>query len=178
MHERVHRRGLIDLWEDRMHRLEPAPSTPDPLSLLAVLRLTLGALLVWVFFENLGKGLYSPEGYASLIHYYVDKGTAPAAWKAVMRFMADDVATVAAPAQAVIELGLGILLVVGLATRLVALAAFAWLTSLWVSEWGTAWIWELLVPMVVALCLALGGAGRRFGLDAALARRYPAVPLW
>jgi hypothetical protein len=60
----------------------------------------------------------------------------------------------------------------------VAFAAFAWLTSLWVSEWGTAWIWELLVPMVVAACLALGAGGRRLGLDVILARRYPAVPIW
>jgi uncharacterized membrane protein YphA (DoxX/SURF4 family) len=149
----------------------------DPLLLLAVLRVTLGALFVWVFFENLGKELYTPDGYASLIHYYIDKGTAPAAWKAVMAFMADH-AALAAPGQAVIELGLGILLVAGLATRVVALAAFGWLTSLWVSEWGTAWIWELLVPMVVAACVALGGAGRRLGVDAALARRHPAVPLW
>ncbi len=160
-----------------MNRAEPASPTADPLFLLALLRLTLGVLFVWVFFENLGKGLYTPGGYASLILYYVEKGTAPAAWKAIMRFMAGH-AAVAAPGQALIELGLGILLVVGLATRLVALAAFAWLTSLWVSEWGTAWIWELLVPMVVAACLALGAAGRRLGLDAALARRYPAVPLW
>ena len=160
-----------------MDRSEPTSPTPDPLLLLAVLRLTLGALFVWVFFENLGKDLYTPGGYAGLILYYVDSGSAPAAWKAVMRFMADH-ASLAAPSQAVIELGLGILLVAGLATRVVALAAFAWLTSLWVSEWGTAWIWELLVPMVVAACVALAGAGRRLGLDAALARRYPTVPLW
>src|SRR6266581_9278616 len=142
-----------------MHPAESASSAAEPLLLLAVLRLTLGALFVWVFLENLGKDLYTPGGYASLIRHYVETGTAPAAWKAVMRFMADR-AAVAAPLQAVIELGFGILLVLGLATRLVALAAFAWLTSLWVSEWGTAWIWELL------------------GLDAALARRYPAVPIW
>jgi len=159
-----------------MHAAEPAPSAADSLLLLAVQRLTLGTLFVWVFFENLGKDLYTPGGYASLIRHYVETGTAPAAWKAVMRFMAER-AAVAAPLQAVIELALGILLVLGLATRLVALAAFAWLTSLWVSEWGTAWIWELLVPMVVAACLALGRAGRRFGLDAALARRYPAIPI-
>jgi uncharacterized membrane protein YphA (DoxX/SURF4 family) len=151
-----------------MHPAEPASPAAEPLLLLAVLRLTLGTLFVWVFFENLGKDLYTPDGYASLIRHYVEAGTAPAAWKAVMRFMADR-AAVAAPMQALIELALGVLLVLGLAT---------WLTSLWVSEWGTAWIWELLVPMVVAGCLALGGAGRRLGLDAALARRYPAVPIW
>src|SRR5213078_3100297 len=132
-----------------MQPAEPASSAAEPLLLLAVLRLTLGTLFVWVFFENLEKDLYTPGGYSSLIRHYVETGTAPAAWKAVMRFMADR-AAVAAPLQAVLGLG----------TRLVALAAFAWLTSLWVSEWGTAWIWELLVPMVVAACLALGGAGR------------------
>src|SRR5256886_13464725 len=160
-----------------MHAAEPAPSAAESLLLLAVQRLTLGTLFVYVFFENLGKALYTPGGYASLIRHYVEPGTAPAAWKAVMRFMADR-AAVAAPLQAVIELGFGILLVLGLGTRLVALAAFAWLTSLWVSEWGTPWVWELLVPMVLAPCLALRGAGRRLGLDAALARRYPAVPIW
>ena len=40
-------------------------------------------------------------------------------------------------------------LLLGLLTRPVALVAFLFLTSLWVSEWGTAWIWELLVPVIV-----------------------------
>ena len=31
---------------------------------LAILRLTIGAMFVSVFFENLGKGLYTPAGYA------------------------------------------------------------------------------------------------------------------
>jgi len=41
---------------------------------LAIVRLTIGAMLVWVFFENLGKGLYSPAGYAGLINYYIKQG--------------------------------------------------------------------------------------------------------
>jgi len=169
MHERVH--GVI------MERIEPTSRTPDSLLLLAILRITLGAMFVWVFFENLGKDLYTPSGYAGLIRYYIEKGSAPAAWKAIMGFMADH-AAVAGPVQGATELGFGVFLVAGLATRLVAFAACGFLTSLWVSEWGTAWIWELLVPMVVAACVALGGAGRRLGLDAVLARRFPAVPLW
>src|SRR5947208_3926645 len=104
-----------------MQPAEPPSSAAEPLLLLAVLRLTLGTLFVWVFFENLDKGLYTPGGYASLIRHYVETDTAPAAWKAVMRFMADR-AAVAAPLQGVIELALGILLLLGLATRLVALA--------------------------------------------------------
>ena len=62
--------------------------------------------------------------------------------------------------------------------RPVPLAAFLFLTTLWVSEWGTAWIWELLVPMAVALALVIGSVGRVFGVDALLAKRYPSSVLW
>jgi hypothetical protein len=37
---------------------------------LAIVRLTIGAMFVWVFFENLGKGLYTTAGYTNLINYY------------------------------------------------------------------------------------------------------------
>jgi uncharacterized membrane protein YphA (DoxX/SURF4 family) len=143
----------------------------------AILRVTLGAMFVWVFFENLGKDLYSPENYAGLIQGYINDGHAPDAWKAVMSFMASH-ATVAGPIQAVTEISFGVLLLLGLMTRAIGLMAFGFLTSLWVSEWGTAWIWELLVPMMVALSLVVSGAGRTWGLDAFLARRYPRLPLW
>lgn len=146
-------------------------------TVLALLRATLGVLFVWVFFENLGKGFYSPSGYNELISHYILNGHAPTAWKSVMSFMAAH-ARVAAPMQAFTEITFGVLLLLGLLTRPVALAAFMFLTSLWISEWGTSWIWELLVPMLVALMLALGAAGRRWGIDAVLARKYPRLPLW
>jgi uncharacterized membrane protein YphA (DoxX/SURF4 family) len=154
-----------------------ALSPVDPSAALAMIRLTIGAMFVWVFFENLGKGLYTPTGYADLINDYIANSHAPAAWKSVMSLMAGH-AAVAAPLQGAAELSFGVLLLVGLATRPVALAAFAFLTSLWVSEWGTAWIWELLVPMMSALVVALGAGGRRWGFDAQLSRRYPHLPLW
>ena len=144
---------------------------------LAVARFTIGAMFVWVFFENLGKGLYTPGGYAGLINYYIKQGHAPAAWKAVMTLAAQN-ASMAAPAQAVTEISLGVLLVLGLFTRPAAVVAFAFLTSLWISEWGTAWIWELLVPVLVSLGLAVGRAGRGWGIDALLAQRKPLSPWW
>src|SRR5271155_5422412 len=139
---------------------------------LAIVRVTMGAMLVWVFFENLGKGLYTPAGYAGLINYYIKASHSPAAWKAVMGLAASH-AAMAAPMQAITEIGLGILLVIGLLTRPAAFVAFLYLASLWVSEWGTAWIWELLVPVLASLGLAVGQAGRTWGVDALLARRWP-----
>jgi uncharacterized membrane protein YphA (DoxX/SURF4 family) len=150
---------------------------PQAANGLAIVRVTIGGMLVWVFFENLGKGLYSPAGYASLINYYIKQGHSPAVWKAVMGLAASH-AAMAAPAQAVTEISLGVLLVIGLLTRPVALVAFLYLASLWVSEWGTAWIWELLVPVLASLALTVGRAGRSWGIDAWLAQRQPSSPWW
>ncbi len=144
---------------------------------LAIVRLTIGAEFVWVFFENLGKGLYKPGGYAGLINYYIKQDHAPAAWKAVMALAANH-ASIAAPAQGLMEISLGVLLILGLLTRPAALVAFLFLTSLWVSEWGTSWIWELLVPVLASLGLAVGRAGRTWGIDALLAQRNPSSPWW
>ncbi len=159
--------------------LNNSQEAPQPLARtgLVIVRVTIGAMLVWVFFENLGKGLYTPAGYSGLINYYIQHDHAPAIWKAVMAAAASH-AAMAAPMQAVTEIGLGILLVIGLLTRPAAFVAFLYLGSLWMSEWGTAWIWELLVPVMAALALSVGRAGRTWGVDALLARRRPSSPWW
>jgi len=150
---------------------------PDAANGLALVRVTIGAMFVWVFFENLGKGGYTPAGYAGVINYYIKSSHSPAAWKWVMEQMASHPA-MAAPMQAATEISLGILLVIGLLTRPAAFVAFLFLASLWVSELGTSWIWELLVPVIASLGLAVGRAGRAWGIDALLARRRPASPWW
>jgi len=157
--------------------LFPVLNQPNARTGLALMRLTIGAMLVWVFFENLGKGLYTATGYANLIHYYIQNGSAPALWKSVMASAAAH-ASMAAPLQAATEISLGVLLVVGLFTRPVALVAFAYLTSLWISEWGTGWIWELLVPVMASLAVAVGAAGRTWGVDVFLSRKRPSSLWW
>jgi len=144
---------------------------------LTFLRLGLGSLFIWVFFENLGKGLYSPSGYSGLINYYIEKGHAPQLLKSIMAFMASH-ASLAGPMQGLTEITFGVFLLIGFLTRPVALGAFLFLSTLWIAEWGTAWIWELLMPMIVALVLMIGAAGRKWGIDELLARRYPQSLLW
>jgi len=80
--------------------------------------------------------------------------------------------------QAALEMSLGILLVIGLLTRPAAFIAFLYLASLWVSEWGTTWIWELLVP-VARITRTRGRTCRPcLGSDALLARWRPSSPWW
>lgn len=159
-----------------METEQPA-GTPSQRRALAVLRVSLGAMFLWVFFENLGKGAYTPAGYAGVIGFYLKSGHAPAAWKAVMSLMSAN-ASVVAPLQAAAELAFGVFLLSGTATRLVAALAGGFLFTLWLSEFGAAWIWELLIPTIVAFCLAATRAGRNYGVDTLLARRYPTSPLW
>ena len=144
---------------------------------LALVRVTVGVMFVWVFFENLEKGAYTPAGYAGVINYYIKNSHAPAAWKLVLEFMSSHAAMIA-PGQAAMEITVGILLVIGLLTRPVALVAFLFLGSLWVTELGTSWIWELLVTVFASLGVAVGRGGRVWGIDALLARRRPESPWW
>ena len=150
--------------------------TLDAALTLVILRVTLGALFLSTFFENLGKGLYSTKGYAGLIQYYIQYGHAPAVWKHVMGFNAAH-AAIAGPMQAVLEASLGIALILGILSRPAALVAFGFLTALWVSEWGLSWYWELLTPMIVAVALTLGPSGKRAAVDVAIARRWPQLPI-
>src|SRR2546425_1730914 len=110
---------------------EPAIAVVDAQVALALLRLTLGTLFVWVFFENLGKGLYTPEGYSGLINYYISQGHAPAFWKAIMAVVANN-ARVMGPVQAVTGSTFGVWLVLGVRTCPGALAAFGFVTTVWV----------------------------------------------
>jgi uncharacterized membrane protein YphA (DoxX/SURF4 family) len=116
-------------------RSDSTTIAPQAATGLAIVRVTIGAMLVWVFFENLGKGLYRPAGYAGLINYYIKASQCPAAWKAVMGLAASH-ASIAAPMQGLTEISLGILLVIGLLTRPAATVAFLFLGSLWISEWA------------------------------------------
>src|SRR3979411_744667 len=82
-----------------------APNQLPAASGLALVRVTIVAMFVWVFFENLGKGLYTPAGYAGLINYYIKASHCPAAWKTVMG-LAGTHAPIAAPMEGLPETSL------------------------------------------------------------------------
>jgi hypothetical protein len=71
-----------------------------------------------------------------------------------MKFISDH-ASFFAPVQAEFELSLGILLVLGIASGIVAMVTAGHLTALWISELGIFWVWELLSLIVVAVVVGL-----------------------
>ncbi len=145
------------------------------------LRVTLAVLFLSVWASNLHKDLYSTDGYRNLIRTYVNTGSAPEPWKAVMRATAD-AAVVTSKAQLVTELAFGLLLLAGVATRPVAFAAALFLSSLWLSEIGVPheWIWSLVFPTLTAFAVSVLSAGRSLGLDHMLLDRAPLnrLPAW
>jgi thiosulfate dehydrogenase [quinone] large subunit len=78
------------------------------------------------------------------------------------------------------ELAVGVTLILGLVTRLSAAAALV-LTVNYMFAKG-AWFWTPssndAAFIAISLALLIGAAGRTWGLDALLARRWPRSPLW
>jgi hypothetical protein len=119
------------------------------------LRIYLGALFCTVFFENVAFNRYTADGYQSLIDRYAAENEAPGFWSdGVMALFADN-SEVFAPLQFLTELSFAVLLVLGVATGVVAVAAAGFLFSLWVSELGIFWIWELLSIAAIAAAVGL-----------------------
>src|SRR5260370_20426437 len=90
-------------------------SQPDAANGLVLVRVIIGAMFVSVFFENLGKGAYTPAGYAGVINYYIKNSHSPAAWKLDLGVMSSHSAMIA-PGPAAIEPFLGLMLVIRLFT--------------------------------------------------------------
>jgi uncharacterized membrane protein YphA (DoxX/SURF4 family) len=78
------------------------------------------------------------------------------------------------------ELLVGTTLVLGVVTRLSAAVALLLTTNYMLAK--GAWFWNGssndAAFAAIALALIIGAAGRTFGLDAFLARRWPRSPLW
>jgi thiosulfate dehydrogenase [quinone] large subunit len=78
------------------------------------------------------------------------------------------------------ELTIGVTLILGLGTRLSAAAALVLLMNYMLAK--GAWPWypssNDAAWAAVSLALILGAAGRTFGVDAMLARRWSRSPLW
>ena len=97
---------------------------------LAILRITLGVIVLVAWFDNLDKGLYTGDGLVGFIDYLfnAEEGQGNASSLTIYKSFLDAAVVPFAPIvskfQLVIELGIGIGLILGAFTRFFSLSAF------------------------------------------------------
>lgn len=150
---------------------------------VAILRITLGVILLVTWYKNLQDGTYTGDGIVGLFNYlFNDNGGGPAFYRAIINGTILQVPGLFAVFQLVGELLLGLGLLVGLLTPLAAVGAALFFFNLFLAYLGgQEWIWTYVLLTVSALVTGLTQSGRAWGLDSLLLKRLgepPRGPIW
>jgi uncharacterized membrane protein YphA (DoxX/SURF4 family) len=162
-----------------MNFLDDSRRARVPAALLVVLRVYLGI----VFLVAVWPKLTAAGGFGPRLETFVERAALPNAHAFYRPFLEGVVlpnASLFAVLVAVGELLVGLSLVTGTLTRVGGFGA-AFLTLNYLFAKGN-WFW---VPssndaamFIIALVVAIGAAGRAFGVDYWLRTRWPGVSLW
>lgn len=147
---------------------------------LALLRITLGVIVLVTWFDNLDKDLYTGDGLTGLISWLFSEdgnGSSLGFYESLLDTLVVPIAGLVSKVQLVVELAIGIGLLIGFATRLFSLAAALFFVSLFLGYFGgSEWIWTYVLLTMASVAVFLGYAGRSFGVDRILARTRGASP--
>ncbi len=139
---------------------------------LAALRIMLGIVFLTTWIANLQKGFYTPDGLEHFFTQVYPQSKNPlGAYAAFITNVLLPARAIFGPIQLVGELALGVLLIVGLFTPLVAIGGAFLLLNIFLATYGTEWPWTYLSLIAIAIAVAATRAGRAFGIDAILAKR-------
>ncbi len=142
---------------------------------LALLRMTLGLIILVTWTDNLAKGLYTADGLTGFFNWLAAPDGNGGALRFYHDFLRASIAPIAgtfATFQMVAEFVMGLGLLLGAFTPLFAVAAMFFFLNLFLAYFGgQEWIWTYVLLIMVSLTLALGAAGRKWGIDAWLRRR-------
>lgn len=152
---------------------------------LAILRVTLGVIILVTWLDNLQKGLYTAAGLRDFLNWLFDpNGNASSLtfYKAILDVTVIPAAGLFGVFQLVGELLMGLGLLSGTLTRFFSLAALLFFGNLFLSYFGgNEWIWTYVLLFMSSLTLFLSYAGRVYGVDQRLVeqRGEPPYPvLW
>ncbi|MEM8923979.1 MAG: TQO small subunit DoxD [Actinomycetota bacterium] len=153
---------------------------------IAMLRITLGLIILYTWFDNVRNDLYTSDGISGFISWLFAEEGGNGSSLAFMETLLDGVVAANAGAfgaiQLVVEFLFGLSLLLGLFTRLGSLLACAFFATLFLAYFGgEEWIWTYVLLFMSSLTVFLGYGGRKLGVDQTLyARRgdSPAGLLW
>lgn len=147
---------------------------------IALLRFTLGVIILVTWVNNVADDLYTADGLKGFFSWLFAADGNASSLGFVESFLDTVVVPMAGPygiAQLVVELLIGIGLVVGLFTRLTSLLAAGFFFALLLAYLGGhEWIWTYVLLLVSAVTVFLGYGGRRFGIDQVVYSRHGDSP--
>jgi NADH:ubiquinone reductase (H+-translocating) len=156
-----------------MHHSDLSAQPKTPLYWLALLRMMIGLLFLTTWVNNLIEGLYTPDGLVRLFTEVYPQSENPLAfYAAFIENVILPVRAVFAPFQMVSELMLGLALLVGFFTPLFSLAGIFFLLNTFLATFMQDWYWSHIMPIVILAVVMLTHAGRAWGIDAVLVRRF------
>lgn len=140
---------------------------------IALLRIMVGLVFLTTWFSNFQKGFYTPEGLLDFFTNVFPQSENPLGWYAAF---IDNVIlparAVFAPFQLIAEFILGLALLVGAFTPLFSLAGIFFLLNTFLATFGHDWPWAYAMPIGILGVTFLTQAGRAWGLDAYLQKRF------
>lgn len=166
---------------------EPASADTRQATLgIALLRITLGVIILATWRSNLVDDLYTSDGITGFLRWLSDGESGNASSFGAYHSFLDTVIIPNAGAvgalQLVVEFLIGLGLLLGLCTRLASVGALVFFLNLFLAYvGGHEWIWVYVLLFMSALTVFLGYGGRKLGLDQFVAARHgesPARLIW
>lgn len=155
---------------------------------VALLRITLGLLILATWWENLQKGIYTGQGITDLFTHpewgaFPNGGGALLGYRALIEGTVLQFPRAFAAFQMIAEFLMGAGLLLGALTPLAGAGATFFFLNLFLTYVGNSqeWIWTYVLLFVSALVVTISLSGRQFGVDQLLLRRrgQPPIPfLW
>ena len=148
--------------------------------IIAVLRITVGVILLVTWYDNFQKGIYTADGITGLFSYiFNDNGGGPAFYRALIENSILQVPGLFAGFQLVAELLLAVGLIVGGLTPLVGFGATLFFFNLFLAYFGgNEWIWTYVLLTSSAFVVAFTRSGRAFGIDQLLVKARGEPPVF
>ncbi len=151
--------------------------------IVAILRVTLGVIILVAWWDNFQKGVYSAQGITGLLNgIFSAGGGSVLGYRGIINSTVLQFSGPFAAFQMVAELLMGLGLLLGLFTPLLGLGATFFFLNLFLAYFGgSEQIWPYVLLTVSALVVALTRSGRAYGIDVRLAKQKGKPPfpfLW
>ena len=136
---------------------------------IALLRITLGVIIVRTWFQNLSDDLYTSDGFEGFISWLFSaegNNSSLGFYESILDAVLVPLSGVYVIVQLIVELLIGIGLVIGGFTRLCSLIAAILFFNLFLAYFGgNEWIWTYVLLFMASIAVHLGNAGAKWGID-------------